>query len=65
MCEGIVDELCGVPLGDERLNQRSDQILEALAANPEASLNAACDGWSDSIAAAERLGSSLTRCSAT
>ena len=51
MCEGIVDELCGIQLGDERLNQRSHQILEALAANPEASINAACDGWSDSIAA--------------
>ena len=64
MCEGIVDELCGIPLGDERLKQRSDQILETLAANPEASLNAARDGWSDSIAAAERLGCSLARCSA-
>ncbi len=51
MCEGIVDELCGIQLADQRLNQRSCQILEALVANPEASINAACDGWSDMIAA--------------
>ena len=38
-------------LADERLNQRSCQILEALAANPEASINAFCAGWSESIAA--------------
>ena len=51
MCEGIVDELGGIQLGDERLKRRSHQILAALAANPEASINAACDGWSESIAA--------------
>ena len=51
MCEGSGDELWGIPLGDERLNQRSYQILEAVAANPEASIKAACDGWSDAIAA--------------
>ena len=51
MCEGIVDELCGIQLADERLNKRSFQIIEALAANPEASINAACDGWNETIAA--------------
>ena len=51
MCEGIVDELQGIDLGDKRLNLRSQQVIEALAANPEASVNAACEGWSDTLAA--------------
>ena len=51
MCEGIVDELQGIDLGDKRLNRRSQQVMEALAANPEASVNAACEGWSDTLAA--------------
>ena len=51
MSEGIGDELHGIDLGDERLNKRSKHILEALADNPEASINAACDGWGDTIAA--------------
>lgn len=51
MCEGIADELQGIDLGDKRLNRRSKQIIEALAANPEASINASCDGWSDTLAA--------------
>jgi hypothetical protein len=33
------------------LNARSQRILEALAAKPESSINAACDGWSDTLAA--------------
>ena len=51
MCEGIADELNGINLGDERLNKRSKHLVEALAANPEASINAACDGWGDTLAA--------------
>ena len=51
MCEGIVDELQGVDLGDKRLNARSEKVIAALAANPEASINAACDGVSDTLAA--------------
>jgi len=51
MCEGIADELQGIDLGDKRLNRRSKRVIEALAANPEASINASCDGWSDTIAA--------------
>lgn len=51
MCEGIADELQGIDLGDKRLNRRSKRIIEALAANPEASVNAACDGWSETLAA--------------
>jgi hypothetical protein len=51
MPEGIGDELSGIDLGDERLNKRSKHLLEALADNPEASINAACDGWGDTLAA--------------
>lgn len=51
MCEGIADELCGIDLADERLNKRSRKIMALLAANPEASINAACGGWSETIAA--------------
>ena len=51
MCEGIVEELLGIDLGDQRLNRRSALVMEALAVNPEASVNAACEGWSDTLAA--------------
>ena len=51
MCEGIIEELLGIDLGDKRLNRRSAIVVEALAANPEASVNSACDGWSDTLAA--------------
>lgn len=51
MCEGIADELHGIDLGDERLNKRSVKVIEALAANPEASINGACQGWGDTLAA--------------
>jgi len=51
MSERIADELRGISLGDERLNKRSVKIIEALAANPEASINAATNGWADTQAA--------------
>jgi hypothetical protein len=51
MCEGIAAELEGIQLGDVRLNRRSKQLIETLGANPEASINAACDGWSETLAA--------------
>jgi hypothetical protein len=51
MCDGIADELQGIDLGDKRLNQRSVRIIELLSANPEASINAACGGWGDTMAA--------------
>jgi Transposase DNA-binding/Transposase Tn5 dimerisation domain len=51
MCEGIAEELTGINLGDQRLNKRSKHLLEALAVNPEASINAACQGWGDTQAA--------------
>lgn len=51
MCEGIADELEGIDFKDKRLATRSKKVLNALAQNPEASVNAACDGWSDTQAA--------------
>lgn len=51
MGEGLSLELDGIDLGDARLNRRSKRIIEALGSNPEASINAACDGWSDTLAA--------------
>ncbi len=51
MCEGIVEELRGIDMGDQRLNRRSERVIEALAADPEASVNGACDGRSDTLAA--------------
>jgi hypothetical protein len=51
MSEGISRELAGIDLGDKRLNRRSQEIIQTLAANPEASVNAACDSWSETIAA--------------
>lgn len=47
---GIGAELAGIELGDERLNRRSVQVLETLAAQPQASINAACGGWNETIA---------------
>lgn len=51
MCEGIAGELWGIDLGDQRLNRRSVNVLEALAADPQASVNGACAGWADTLAA--------------
>lgn len=51
MSQRISDELAMIHLGDERLNQRSRKVIEALAANPEASINAAVTGWGDTLAA--------------
>jgi hypothetical protein len=51
MCEGITAELEGIDLGDERLNKRSIKVTAALAANPEASINAAVESWSETFAA--------------
>lgn len=51
MCRGIAEELEGIDLGDERLNKRSKKVAEALAADPEASINAACQGWKETLAA--------------
>jgi hypothetical protein len=51
MCEGIAAEFEGIEFGDKRLNKRSVTILESLAANPEASINASIESWGDTLAA--------------
>lgn len=51
MCEGISAELDGINLGDKRLNTRSQTLLETLAADQQASVNGACDGWAETQAA--------------
>lgn len=51
MCKEISSELEGIDLGDNRLNKRSQCIIEALSNNPEASCNSACDGWNDTLGA--------------
>ncbi len=38
-------------LGDKRLNQRAVKLVEKLAAQPMASIPAACGGWSETSAA--------------
>lgn len=51
MTNDIAAELDGIDLNDTRRNQRSQQILNALYANSQASINSACGGWNDTQAA--------------
>ena len=51
MSDGISLELEGIDVGDKRLNERSNIIIETLAADPQASINGACDGWTETQAA--------------
>lgn len=51
MSDSILEEFQDIDLGDERLNQRGKSLIETLAADPQASVNAALGGWSESIAA--------------
>lgn len=39
------EEFAGIELGDQRLNARLLTVSEALAAQPQASINQACGGW--------------------
>ena len=43
----IGDELAGISMNDERLDKRAVQVLEALWADPQASINAASQGWAE------------------
>jgi hypothetical protein len=43
----IDHELHSLKLGDRRLNNRGRLLLQRFAANPQASINAACHGWSE------------------
>lgn len=47
----IAWELEGINLGDERLNKRSRKMIESFSADPQASCNAACSGWSETVGA--------------
>lgn len=47
----IVDELACIDLGDQRLNRRAGQVLEALWSKPSASIPGACGGWAETKAA--------------
>jgi len=47
----VSDELCGIDLGDKRLNKRAFKLLDSLGQNPEANIPEACKGWSETKAA--------------
>jgi Transposase DNA-binding/Transposase Tn5 dimerisation domain len=51
MSQWIDDELVDLNLGDKRLDERARVLLERFMANPQASINAACHGWSETLAA--------------
>jgi len=51
MYQGIAHEFADIDLGDERLNRRAVELLETMAENPAASINSACSGWGDTLAA--------------
>ncbi len=51
MVTEIRNELDNIDLGDQRLNQRGRRLLETLFADPAASINAACQGWTETQAA--------------
>lgn len=47
----IVSEFRSIDLGDERLNRRARKLSETLAADVQASINGACQGWPETKAA--------------
>jgi len=47
----IVDELKTIDLGDARLNGRAETLLSRFAEDPQASIPAACRGWTETDAA--------------
>jgi hypothetical protein len=47
----IADELKTIKIGDKRLDKRAVTLLSRLAQNPQASIPAACQGWSETDAA--------------
>ena len=51
MSQWIDDELVDLNLGDKRLDERAKVLLKRFTANPQASINAACHGWSETLAA--------------
>lgn len=53
MGKDLAQELAGIDLGDKRLNDRSQILLERLSADTAASINMNCQGWRESKAAYE------------
>lgn len=53
---GIGMELDTVDFGDKRLDKRARFVLETIWADPEASINAACQGWTETIGAYRLFG---------
>ena len=51
MSDTITSELDGIDLGDKRLDKRSRLVLQALHADCTASVNSACQGWAETLAA--------------
>ena len=47
----VEDELADINLGDKRLNRRCKLLLARLAGDPQASINGACQGWKETVAA--------------
>lgn len=52
----VEEELSGLELGDERLNQRAKRLMERLGSKPTASLPLGGDGWGETVAAYRFLG---------
>lgn len=48
--DSISDELATINLGDVRRDEKARDLLESLAANPEASVNASLNGWKETKA---------------
>ena len=46
-----LNELSGIELGDNRLNERCQRLAVTLGKQPEASINTACEDWADAKAA--------------
>lgn len=51
MIQAIGAEVENISFGDVRLDERCQKLLETFASNPQASINAACQGWADTQAA--------------
>lgn len=47
----VLEEIEGVNIGDARLNKRLGNLLEIFTENPHKKIPAACNGWSETLAA--------------
>lgn len=47
----VLEETAGAELGDARLNKRLGHLLEILSNNPNKTIPAACNGWTETLAA--------------